>query len=42
MRAETFSPPARLVIAEDHALVREGMRAIRVGEPDLHVGAEVE
>src|SRR5919199_3219674 len=36
------SPPARLVIADDHALVREGMRAMLTGEPDLKVIGEAQ
>jgi len=34
--------PARLLIAEDHALVREGLRAMLAGEPDLEVVGEAE
>jgi DNA-binding NarL/FixJ family response regulator len=34
------SPPARLVVADDHALVREGMRAMLAGEPELEVIGE--
>ena len=34
--------PARLLIAEDHALVREGLRAMLANEPDLTVVGEVE
>ena len=33
---------ARLLIAEDHALVREGLRAMLAGEPDLEVVGEAE
>jgi len=29
------SPPARLLVVDDHALVREGMRAMLEREPDL-------
>ncbi len=36
------SPAARLLLAEDHALVREGMRAMLESEPDLEVIAEAE
>lgn len=38
MRSEI--PRLRLVIADDHALVREGMRAMLAGEPDLVVIGE--
>jgi two-component system response regulator DegU len=34
------SSPATLLIAEDHALVREGMRAMLTREPDSEVIAE--
>ncbi len=33
---------ARLLIAEDHALVREGLRAMLAGEPDIEVIGEAE
>ena len=33
---------ARLLIAEDHALVREGLRAMVTGHPDLEVVGEAE
>jgi two-component system, NarL family, response regulator LiaR len=33
-------PPARLLIADDHALVREGLLAVLEGEPDIEVVAE--
>jgi DNA-binding NarL/FixJ family response regulator len=33
---------ARLLIAEDHALVREGLRMMLAGEPDLEVVGEAE
>jgi two-component system, NarL family, response regulator LiaR len=33
---------ARVLIAEDHALVREGLRAVLSGEPDLEVVGEAE
>ncbi len=33
---------ARLLIAEDHALVREGLRTMLAGEPDLKVVGEAE
>ena len=32
--------PARLLIADDHALVREGLRTMLSGEEDIHVVAE--
>jgi DNA-binding NarL/FixJ family response regulator len=32
--------PARLLIADDHPLAREGLRAMLAGEPDLEVIAE--
>src|SRR3712207_217874 len=32
--------PARLLVADDHALIREGLRATLAGEPDLEVVAE--
>ncbi len=35
-------PPARLLIADDHALVREGMRAMMEREADLEVIGEAE
>ncbi len=39
--SEASSPPsARLLIAEDHALVREGMRTMLASEPDLAVVGE--
>jgi NarL family two-component system response regulator LiaR len=34
--------PARVLIADDHRLVREGLRAVLEGEPDLEVVAEAE
>jgi two-component system, NarL family, response regulator LiaR len=34
--------PARLVLADDHDLVREGIRAVLEGEPDLVVVGEAE
>jgi DNA-binding NarL/FixJ family response regulator len=33
-------PPARLLIADDHDLVREGLRAVLAGEVDLEVVGE--
>lgn len=41
MKNET-SPPARLLIADDHDLVREGMRAMLVRESGLEVVGEAE
>jgi DNA-binding NarL/FixJ family response regulator len=35
-------PLPRLLIAEDHAMVREGMRSMLEGEPDLEVVGEAE
>ena len=32
--------PARLIIADDHDLVRDGMRAMLAREPDLEVVGE--
>ena len=34
--------PARVVIADDHGLVREGLRAVLEGEPDIEVVGEAE
>jgi DNA-binding NarL/FixJ family response regulator len=39
MRAEGVSP-ARILIADDHALVREGMRSMLANEPDLQIVGE--
>ncbi|MDQ4001957.1 MAG: response regulator transcription factor [Actinomycetota bacterium] len=36
------SPPARLLIADDHTLVRKGMRAMLENQPDLEVIGEAE
>ena len=33
-------PPARVLIADDHGLLRAGMRATLAGEPDLEVVGE--
>ena len=33
-------PPARVLIADDHALLRAGMRAMLAGEPDVEVVGE--
>src|SRR4028118_600844 len=38
MQAET--PPARLLIIDDHALVREGLRAMLASEPGVEVVGE--
>ena len=35
-------PPARLLIADDHVLVREGMRTMLAREPSLEVIGEAE
>jgi len=34
--------PARLIIADDHALMRSGIRSMLAGEPDLEVVGEAE
>jgi NarL family two-component system response regulator LiaR len=34
------APPARLLIVDDHALLRTGMRAVLAREPDLEVAGE--
>src|SRR5918997_7014409 len=34
------SSPVRLLIADDHVLVREGMRTLLAGEPDLKIVGE--
>ena len=36
----TRRPPARVLIADDHALLRSGMRAMLAGEPDIEVVGE--
>ena len=38
--AKNEASPARVLIADDHPLAREGMRAMMVGEPDLEVVGE--
>jgi two-component system, NarL family, response regulator LiaR len=38
---DTHTQPARLLIADDHALVREGLRTMLSGEDDIQVIAEV-
>jgi two-component system, NarL family, response regulator LiaR len=38
--SSSSSPPARLLIADDHDLVREGLLAVLEGEPDLEVVGE--
>ena len=38
--ADSRSRPARLVIADDHELAREGLRAILENEPDLEIVGE--
>jgi DNA-binding NarL/FixJ family response regulator len=40
MDARSDSTPARLLIADDHALLRTGMRAMLEAEPDLEVVGE--
>jgi DNA-binding NarL/FixJ family response regulator len=40
--ADSTTNRARLLIAEDHALVREGLRAMLASEPDLQVVGEAE
>jgi NarL family two-component system response regulator LiaR len=44
MKGEAWgrAQPARVVIADDHGLVREGLRAVLEGEPDLEVVGEAE
>ena len=42
MKNEDSSPPKRLLIADDHALVREGMRAMLASEQNLEVVGEAE
>lgn len=42
MHGESFSPPARVLIADDHYLVREGTQAMLKSEPDLEVVGEAE
>ena len=42
MKNEASPPPARLLIADDHALVREGMRTMLSREPSLEVVGEAE
>jgi DNA-binding NarL/FixJ family response regulator len=39
-RGETLSQAARLLIADDHALVREGLRTMLSGEDGIEVIAE--
>jgi YesN/AraC family two-component response regulator len=36
----TEGVPARLLIADDHALAREGMRSMLANEPDLQIVGE--
>jgi DNA-binding NarL/FixJ family response regulator len=40
MTATTTAPALRLLIADDHSVVRAGLRALLEGEPDLAVVAE--
>ncbi len=42
MSGEASSSPTRLLLADDHDLVREGMRAMLSKEPDLEVVGEAE
>ena len=42
MNNKASPPTARLLIADDHALVREGMRAMLESEPNLEVVGEAE
>ena len=35
------SPPIRILLADDHAVVRRGLRLVLESEPDMHVVAEV-
>lgn len=42
MNKEASPPRARLLIADDHALVREGMRAMLASEQNLEVVGEAE
>jgi DNA-binding NarL/FixJ family response regulator len=42
LKNEGSSPPKRLLIADDHALVREGMRAMLASEQNLEVVGEAE
>lgn len=42
MKNEGLSSPKRLLIADDHALVREGMRAMLASEQNLEVVGEAE
>jgi DNA-binding NarL/FixJ family response regulator len=42
MNNKASPPTARLLIADDHALVREGMRTMLASEPNLEVVGEAE
>ncbi len=42
MKEGASPPPARVLIADDHALVREGMRTMLASVPDLEVVGEAE
>ncbi len=42
MQGEAPAAPARLLIADDHALVRDGMRTVLAREPNLRVIGEAE
>jgi DNA-binding NarL/FixJ family response regulator len=37
---ETALPPIRIILADDHTIVREGVRAVLEGHPDLQVVGE--
>ena len=40
MSMRTEGVPARLLIADDHAMVREGLRSMLANEPDLQIVGE--
>jgi two-component system, NarL family, response regulator NreC len=40
--ATAFAPRCRIVIADDHTLMREGLRALLESEPGLHVAGAVD
>lgn len=40
LQEEQEAPPSKLVIVDDHALVRKGMKSMLDGEPDLRVIGE--
>ncbi len=41
-RAKKSDPRITVLLAEDHAVVREGLKVLLAAEPDIHVIAEVE